>query len=53
MPKKIRIKYLQFLYELVRNPTKKKSIVVTNVGFMSEENYDKCMAIVNQCKQSK
>ena len=52
MPK-LTMKYIRLLYLLGRNSSKVKKICVVNGEKMSDEDFEKCMAIVNQCKQVK
>lgn len=52
MPK-LTMPYLKLLYRLGRIRTKHKKVYVSKVGVMKEEDYVRCMGIVNQCKQSK
>lgn len=52
MPK-LTMPYLKLLYRLGRIRTKPKKVFVANGERMSDEEFNRCMAIVNQCKQSK
>lgn len=50
MPK---IKLLKLAYHLSKGRTKKKKIAICGGGVMREEDYIRCMEIINQCKQGK
>lgn len=50
MPK---IKLLKLAYHLSKGRTKKKKIAICGGGVMKEEDYIRCMEIINQCKQGK
>ena len=52
MPK-LTMPYLKLLYNLARVRTKKKKICVCMGERMSNLEFEKVMAIVNQCKQGK
>jgi len=52
MPK-LTMPYLKLLYQLARVRTKKKKIAICGGGVMREEDYIRCMEIINKCKQGK
>lgn len=51
MPK-LTMPYLKLLYNLARKRTKKKSIAICGGGVMREEDYIRCLEIINQCKNN-
>jgi len=50
MPK---LKLLKLAYHLSKGRTKKKKIAICGGGVMREEDYIRCMEIINKCKQGK
>lgn len=52
MPK-LTMPYLKLLYRLGRIRTKPKKVYVAKAGVMKEEDYVRCMGIVNELKQVK
>ena len=52
MPK-LTMHKIKLLYRLGRIRTKPKKVYVAKAGVMDEGEFERCMGIVNQCKQSK